>query len=92
MLLQLYSNLDKNRAKKYKYLNSLLCIYKFYLNNLFIGTTSVYDFSGQYLVDSLEGATSSYITLDISSNVDFVTTQSYFTYLHIVCSLLYNVA
>ena len=45
-----------------------------YLNNLFVGTTSVYDFSGQYLVDSLEGATSSYITLDISSNIDFVTT------------------
>jgi len=45
-----------------------------YLNNLFVGTTSVYDFSGQYLVDGLEGATSSYITLDISNNVDFVTT------------------
>lgn len=45
-----------------------------YLNNLFVGTSSVYDFSGQYLVDNVEGATSSYITLDISNNVDFVTT------------------
>lgn len=45
-----------------------------YLNNLFVGTSSVYDFSGQYLVDSLEDVTSSYITLDISNNVDFVTT------------------
>lgn len=45
-----------------------------YLNNLFIGTSSVYDFSGQYKIDSVEGLTSSYIVLDISNNVDFVTT------------------
>jgi hypothetical protein len=41
------------------------------INNLFIGTSSVYDFSGQYKVDSLVGATSSYITLDITSNDSF---------------------
>jgi hypothetical protein len=41
------------------------------MNNLFIGTSSVYDFSGQYKVDSLVGATSSYITLDITSNDSF---------------------
>lgn len=45
-----------------------------YINNLFVGTSSVYDFSGQYIVDSVDGATSSYITMDISNNVDFVTT------------------
>ena len=43
------------------------------LNNLFIGTSSVYDFSGQYKVSSLVGATSSYITFDINSNVNFST-------------------
>ena len=42
------------------------------LNNLFIGTSSVYDFSGQYVVDSLIGLTSSYIVLDVSNNPDFV--------------------
>jgi len=41
------------------------------LNNLFIGTSSVFDFSGQYLVNSV-GLTSSLIRLDISSNTDFV--------------------
>jgi hypothetical protein len=43
-----------------------------YLNNLFVGTSSIYDFSGQYRVDSVAGITSSYITLDVSSNVNFV--------------------
>jgi hypothetical protein len=42
------------------------------LNNLFVGTSSVYNFSGQYIVDSLTSATSSYVTFDISSNVDLV--------------------
>jgi hypothetical protein len=42
------------------------------LNNLFVGTSSVYNFSGQYVVDSLVGMTSSYVTFDISSNVDLV--------------------
>lgn len=40
------------------------------LNNLFIGTVSVYDFSGQYVVDDVND---NYLTLDISSNLDFVT-------------------
>jgi hypothetical protein len=43
-----------------------------YLNNLFVGTSSIYNFSGQYNVDSEAGSTSSYITLDVSSNQNFV--------------------
>jgi hypothetical protein len=43
------------------------------LNNLFVGTSSVYDFSGQYKVDSLVSATSSYVTFDINSSVVFST-------------------
>ena len=43
------------------------------LNNLFIGTSSVYDFSGQYKVSSLVGVTSSYVTFDINSNINFST-------------------
>jgi len=43
------------------------------LNNLFVGTSSVYDFSGQYKVSALAGATSSYVTLDINSNIAFST-------------------
>ena len=42
------------------------------LNNLFVGTSSVFDFSGQYKIDSVVGSTSSYIRLDVSSNPDFV--------------------
>ena len=38
------------------------------LNNLFVGTQSVYDFSGQYRVSNVGGGTSSYITLDVSTN------------------------
>lgn len=41
------------------------------LNNLFIGTSSVYDFSGQYFITSV-GATNSQIVLDISKNLNFV--------------------
>lgn len=44
----------------------------FRLNNLFVGTSSVFDFSGQYKVDSLVGTTSSYIRLNIDNNSDFV--------------------
>jgi hypothetical protein len=43
-----------------------------YLNNLFVGTASVYDFSGQYIVDNVVSPTSSYIKLDISNNANFV--------------------
>lgn len=38
------------------------------LNNFFVGTQSIYDFSGQYTVDSLVGMTSSYVIFDLSSN------------------------
>ena len=43
-----------------------------YMNDLFVGTSSVYDFSGQYVVNSLGGSASSYIYLDVSSNPDLV--------------------
>jgi hypothetical protein len=43
----------------------------FTLNNLFVGTSSVFDFSGQYSVTSVS-ATSSTITLDVSVNSDFM--------------------
>jgi hypothetical protein len=36
---------------------------------LYVGTTSVFDFSGQYKVASVTGAT---ISLDVSDNIDFV--------------------
>ena len=39
------------------------------LNNFFVGTTSVFDFSGQYFVSSISN---SQITLDVSINEDFV--------------------
>jgi hypothetical protein len=42
------------------------------LNNLFVGTVSVFDFSGQYTVQGLVGPTSSYVLFDISSNNNFV--------------------
>jgi len=47
----------------------------FMLNNLFIGTSSVFNFSGQYFVDSV-GATNSTILLNISNNADFVSYAS----------------
>lgn len=43
----------------------------FYLNNLFIGTTSVYDFSDQYFVSEIDNSD---LILDISNNKDFVNT------------------
>jgi uncharacterized membrane protein len=42
-----------------------------HLNNLFVGTSSIYDFSGQYTVQSVDSV-DSYIILDISSNVSLV--------------------
>lgn len=39
------------------------------LNNLFVGTTSIFNFSGQYPVESVNGAT---VSLDVSDNLDFV--------------------
>jgi len=38
------------------------------LNNFFVGTASVYDFSGQYIVDGPISSTSSTIQIDVSSN------------------------
>lgn len=49
------------------------------INNFYLGTSSIYDFSGQYKISSMMGGTSSYITLDVSSNtslVNYATTNS----------------
>jgi hypothetical protein len=59
-------------ANQYIINNSIKVGDTFKLNNLFVGTSSVFDFSGQYKVDSLVGSTSSYIRLNIDSNPDFV--------------------
>jgi hypothetical protein len=40
------------------------------LNNLFVGTTSVFDFSGQYRVDSV--APNSTIILNVNSNKELI--------------------
>jgi len=39
------------------------------LNNLFVGTVSTFDFSGQYKVDSVVGAT---VSLNVANNTNFV--------------------
>lgn len=47
-----------------------------YMNNFYLGTASIRDFSGQYKVLSKKGATSSTMTLDLSDNpamVDYST-------------------
>jgi hypothetical protein len=44
----------------------------FTLNNFYVGTSSIFDFSGQYTVDSLGGSTSSYIYLNADSNPDLI--------------------
>ena len=44
----------------------------FYLNNFFLGTQSVFDFSGQYTVDTVVGPTNSYVYFDATSNSDLV--------------------
>ena len=59
-------------ANQYIINNSIKVGDTFKLNNFFVGTSSVFDFSGQYKVDSLVGSTSSYIRLNIDSNPDFV--------------------
>ena len=51
----------------------------FTLNNFFMGTASIYDFSGQYKVSSLVGGNSTAVTFDLSSNpavVDYVSSNS----------------
>lgn len=45
----------------------------FVLNNLFVGTSSTFDFSGQYKVESVSGLS---ISLDVNSNKDFVSYAS----------------
>jgi hypothetical protein len=52
--------------------NSIKAGDTFKLNNFFVGTASIFDFSGQYTVDSVGGATSSYIYLNADSNPDLV--------------------
>jgi hypothetical protein len=44
----------------------------FKMNNFFVGTQSVYDFSGQYEVSNIVGSTSSYVYFDVSSNLNLV--------------------
>lgn len=61
--------IDGNKIMKTNSIKVGDCLY---MNNLFIGTASIYDLSGQYLVESNGGVTSSYITLDISTNSNFV--------------------
>ena len=54
-----------------------------YLNNFFVGTASIYDYSGQYTVQSL--STDSYVVFDISSNaslVNYGSSASLPTYFH----------
>ena len=54
--------------------NSLKVGDYYMMNNLFVGTSSVYDFSGQYKLTSVAGITSSYVIFDLSPNnslVDF---------------------
>ncbi len=61
------------------------------LNNFYVGTSSVYDFSGQYRIDSLGGVTSSYVYLDVSNNPDLVSygaSSSLPLYIHGVSSTL----
>ena len=43
-----------------------------YLNNLFVGTSSIYNFSGQYKVQSVPTSPEKTIILDISTNESFV--------------------
>jgi hypothetical protein len=44
----------------------------FVLNDLYVGTQSVYDFSGQYTVANIVSPTSSYVQFDVSSNSNLV--------------------
>jgi hypothetical protein len=51
----------------------------FTLNNFLYGTSSIYDFSGQYTVSNVMGGTSSMVTFDLSNNptiVDYATTNN----------------
>jgi hypothetical protein len=59
------------KAPQYLVTNSIKTGDVLYLNNLFVGTSSIYDFSGQYTVQSVDSV-DSYIILDISSNASLV--------------------
>jgi hypothetical protein len=57
----------------------------FKLNNFFVGTSSIYDFSGQYAIDGPIGSTSSIIQIDVSSNssiISYGASQSLPFYIH----------
>jgi hypothetical protein len=60
--------LDSNSNIVY---NSIVKGDSYNIHNLFIGTSSVGNYSGQYVVDSV-GLTSSLVRFDITSNQDFV--------------------
>jgi hypothetical protein len=57
-------------GNKYILNNSIKQGDAYYLNNLFIGTSSTYDYSGQYIVSSISD---NVITFDISSNLELST-------------------
>ena len=42
------------------------------LNNFFVGTASIFDFSGQYRIDSVVGGTSPYVIFDVSNSEGLV--------------------
>jgi hypothetical protein len=42
------------------------------LNNFFVGTASIFDFSGQYRIDSVVGVTSPYVIFDVSNSEGLV--------------------
>jgi hypothetical protein len=57
-------------GNKYILNNSIKQGDAYYLNNLFIGTSSTYDYSGQYIVSSISD---NVVTFDISSNLELST-------------------
>lgn len=65
-ILEVYLDANENIVS-----NSIKQGDEYYINNLFVGTSSVFDFSGQYKISSV-GATGSLIRFDITTNTDFV--------------------
>ena len=55
-----------------------------YLNNFFVGTSSVYNFSGQYTVDSLISSTSSSVVFNMSANSEFTSFYENFTFPYVI--------
>ena len=62
-----------------------------YLNNLFVGTSSIYDFSGQYTVQSVPTSPEKTIILDISTNPSFVSYGASASFPYDISSQLSNV-